>query len=235
MTADPASLPAPRSSAGPALSVVFDRLYRAYGPQRWWPGDSPFEVAVGAILTQSAAWANVEKALRNLKKAGALNPESIRKLDERRLAELIRPCGYYNAKARKLKAFVELLYRHFGGSMEAIARAPVDEARRTLLDTYGIGPETADSILLYAAGHPRFVVDGYTRRLLNRLGIRSAAESYGAWQQLITDRLPREALLYNEFHALIVRHCKEVCRTAPRCRDCALLDICETGKEGGGT
>jgi endonuclease-3 related protein len=231
MTADPPRPSGSQGCGGPALDIVFERLYRAYGPQCWWPGDSPFEIAVGAILTQSAAWVNVEKALRNLKDADALSPTAIREMDERTLSELIRPSGYYNTKARKLKAFVELLYQRFGGSVEAMSTTAQEEARQALLATYGIGPETADSILLYAAGHPVFVVDAYTQRLLQRLGVRPPAGGYEAWQRLVTDVLPRDSWLYKEFHALIVRHGKEVCRSTPRCRGCPLLDICATGKE----
>src|SRR5438132_14112097 len=146
------------------LADIYERLYAAYGPQRWWPGDSAFEIIAGAILTQSAAWSNVELALANLKAAGALSPDGIAALSEDELADLIRPSGYYNAKARKLKAFVRIVDECAGGDLERLLALPTAELRALLLATYGIGPETADSILLYAAGRPVFVIDSYNGR-----------------------------------------------------------------------
>lgn len=213
------------------LRTVYDRLYAAYGPQRWWPGDSPFEVIVGAILTQSAAWTNVEKALSNLKAVGVLSPEGLAGLGEEDLAALIRPAGYFNAKARKLKSFVTLLFDRFGGDLERLLSTPLEELRPLLLATHGIGPETADSILLYAAGRPVFVIDAYTRRLFERLGLRPDRDTYAGWQLLFASGLPQDAALFNEYHALIVRHCKDVCRSEPRCRGCPLLEACSTGRE----
>lgn len=214
------------------LLEIYRRLYAAYGPQRWWPGETPFEVVVGAILTQSAAWANVEKAIRNLKAAGALSPEGLARLSEGELAQLVYPAGYFNAKARKLKAFVALLFKRFDGDLEMLLAAPVEELRPLLLDTHGIGPETADSILLYAAGHPVFVIDAYTRRLFSRLGMTPGRDSYGSWQSLFMGNLEADAALFNEYHALIVRHGKEVCRRQPRCEVCPLLEGCPTGGSG---
>lgn len=215
------------------LLKVYDRLLSAYGRQRWWPAETPFEVIVGAILTQSAAWANVEKAIANLRRAGALSPEGLRRLSEAELAALIRPSGYFNAKARKLKAFVDLLDERFEGDLDRLLAAPVDDLRSLLLATHGIGPETADSVLLYAAGRPVFVVDAYTRRLFSRLGLAAARDDYQGWQELLTAHLPRDAALFNEYHALIVRHGKEVCRRRPLCPICPLLDICPTGSSIG--
>ena len=213
------------------LLEVYERLFAAYGPQRWWPGETPFEVIVGAILTQSAAWANVEKAIGNLKAAGALSPQGLRRLSEEELARLIYPSGYFNAKARKLKAFVSLLFERFGGDPDRLLAAPAAELRPLLLATHGIGPETADSILLYAAGQPVFVIDAYTRRLCSRLGLAPTrrGDTYDAWQRLFMDALPSDAPLFNEYHALIVRHGKEVCRRRPRCPECPLLSVCPTG------
>jgi endonuclease III related protein len=185
---------------------------------------------VGAILTQSAAWTNVEKALANLRAAGALSPEGLRALSERELAALIRPSGYFNAKARKLKAFVTLLDGRFGGDLGHLLAAPGDELRALLLATHGIGPETADSVLLYAAGRPYFVIDAYTRRILSRVGIAPQADTYAAWQALVTGALPPDAGLFNEYHALLVEHAKRSCRPVPRCGGCVLREVCVTGQ-----
>jgi len=212
------------------LIDVYSRLYAAHGPQHWWPGETPFEVIVGAILTQSAAWTNVEKAISNLKAAGALSPEGLHGLSEGELARLIRPSGYFNAKARKLKAFVELLYERFNGDLRRLLALPAPELRVLLLGTHGIGPETADSILLYAAGQPVFVIDAYTRRVFSRLGFVPDADTYDGWQRLFTDELPADARLFNEYHALIVRLGKDVCRKRPLCGECPLLELCPTGQ-----
>jgi len=221
-----------RKIAGPAanrLLDIYDRLYAAYGPQHWWPGDSAFEIIAGAILTQSASWANVELALANVKAAGALSPQGIAALAEAELARLIRPSGYFNAKARKLKAFVALLYERFGGDLNRMLQTPTSKLRPALLATHGIGPETADSILLYAANRPVFVIDAYTRRTFSRLGIVPERDSYDGWQALFMERLPAEVALFNEYHALIVRHAKDVCRKQPLCDRCPLLEICPAG------
>ncbi len=212
------------------LLDVYDRLYDAYGPQRWWPGETPFEVIVGAILTQSAAWTNVEKAIANLKAVEALSPAGLARLSDEELARSVDPAGYFNAKSRKLKAFVEMVRASFGGELERMLTAPQDELRRQLLATHGIGPETADSILLYAAGRPVFVIDAYTRRLFSRLGLSPRRETYDSWQALFMSSLTADATLFNEYHALIVRHGKEACRRQPRCPACPLLEGCPTGQ-----
>jgi endonuclease-3 related protein len=214
------------AGAHETLLDVYGRLYAAYGSQSWWPGDSAFEVIVGAILTQSAAWTNVEKALNNMKAAGALSPEAIDELPQAELARLVRPSGYYNAKARKLKAFVTLLDRVYGGDFEAMLTAPTEELREALLSTHGIGPETADSILLYAAGRPVFVIDTYTRRTFSRLGFGPEQDTYDGWQTLFAESLPLSAPLFNEYHALIVRLAKSPCRAKPVCGECPLSSIC---------
>lgn len=201
-------------------------MYTAYGPQRWWPGETPLEIIVGAILTQSAAWTNVEKALSNLTGAGAMSLEGLRTLAEGQLAALIRPSGYFNAKARKLKAFVALLDDRYGGDLDRMLASPVDGLRAALLASHGIGPETADSILLYAAGRPLFVIDAYTRRTFSRLGLRPESDSYHGWQRLFMEALPPDSPLLNEYHALIVRHGKEICRKRPLCARCLLAAIC---------
>ncbi|MCH8814918.1 MAG: endonuclease III domain-containing protein [Chloroflexi bacterium] len=216
------------------LLDVYDRLFRRFGSQRWWPGDGPFETIVGAILTQAAAWTNVEKALANLKSAGVLSPEGVASTPEEELASLLRPSGYYNAKARKLKAFVELLQRQFGGDLDRMLGCPAEVLREQLLSTYGIGPETADSILLYAAGRPVFVIDAYTRRIFSRLGVEPERDSYDGWQKMFECSLPAESRLFNEYHALIVRLGKEHCRKEPECGACPLFQICPTGEHSRG-
>ncbi len=216
---------------GPESRVreVYERLARRYGPRGWWPADGPFEVIVGAILTQRTAWTNVEKALANLKQADALSPAAMRALSPAELAELIRPSGFYRSKAGKLLAFLEMLDAHFGGDLDRLLGAPADELRASLLATHGIGAETADAILVYAARQPSFVVDAYPRRTFPHLGVRPARETYDAWQRLFEVSLPRDAALYGEYHALIVEHAKDVCRVAPLCDRCVLAVVCETG------
>ncbi|MDP3062373.1 MAG: endonuclease III domain-containing protein [Chloroflexota bacterium] len=209
------------------LRDIYDRLYARYGPQHWWPAETPFEVVMGAILTQAASWRNVEKGLRNLKDAGALSPEGLRDLPAERLAELIRPCLYYNVKARKLKAFITHLWERHGGSLERLFAQPLPSLREELLSIYGIGDETADDIVLYAAGKPSFVIDSYTRRVLERLGLADGKASYRELQALFHRELPAEAPLFNEYHALLDRHAKEACRVAPVCQGCCLLDLCK--------
>jgi endonuclease-3 related protein len=208
------------------IPEVYNRLYEAYRPQHWWPGDSPFEVIVGAILTQNTAWANVEKALANLKAAGALTPQRVDTLSEEELQLLVKPSGFYNGKARKLKAFVDMLFERYDGCLERLFAEPLPELRKLLLHTYGIGPETADSMILYAANKPSFVIDAYTRRIFSRLGRQPESNAYDAWQRLFSEALPLDALLFNEYHALIVQHGKMICRTVPVCRKCCLREIC---------
>jgi endonuclease-3 related protein len=228
----PAGTPPARALTGERLRLVYERLLAAYGPQGWWPGETAFEVVVGAILTQSASWTNVERAIAALKAAGALAPEAVFRMPEHELAALIRPSGYFNAKARKLKAFVGMLYDRFGGDLEALLSLPAHKLRALLLSTHGIGPETADSILLYAAGRPVFVIDAYTRRMFSRLGLRPDGEGYCGWQGMFEESLPRDAGMFNEYHALIVAHGKAVCRSRPLCGECALMDLCERGARG---
>jgi endonuclease-3 related protein len=213
------------------IPQVYERLLAAYGPQGWWPGDdSAFTVVVGAILTQSAAWANVEKALANLERAGALSPRGLLRLREEDLARLVLPSGYYNAKARKLRTFTQMLAADFGGSLERLFSLPLDDLRARLLATRGIGPETADDILLYAARRPVFVVDAYTRRIFSRLGLRPQREAYEDWQALFTSTLRQDVMLFNEYHALLVRHAKVACRKVRLCEGCCLAELCATGR-----
>ena len=214
-----------------ALRAIYDRLLARFGGQNWWPGDSPFEIIIGAILTQSTNWGNVSKALDNLKRVGVLSPQGLAALPDDRLAELIRPSGYYHAKTRKLRAFIDLLLSDYGGDLDRLLALDLVDLRRVLLATHGIGPETADSIILYAAGKPSFVVDAYTRRVFSRLGLCPAQGTYQDLQDLFRRNLPADAPLFNEYHALIVHLGKTTCtKNRPRCIACPLLDLCPTGQ-----
>ncbi len=209
-----------------SLLTVYTLLHERYGEQHWWPGDSPFEIMVGAILTQSTAWRNVEKAIANLKATDALSPATLRKLEIPEIARLIRPSGFYNAKTVKLKALVEWLGKYCDDDIDRLSTIDTGLLRHELLSVHGIGEETADSILLYAVGKPVFVIDAYTRRIIKRLGMSPARDTYEAYQSLFTDNLPLDKQLYNEFHALLVTLGKDVCRQKPLCRQCCLFDIC---------
>ena len=209
-----------------ALITIYRRLLACYGPQHWWPAEEPLEVIVGAILTQATAWGNVEKAIANLKSAGALSPEALRRLPLAELASLIYSCGYYNAKALKLKAFARWLGEYYDDSLGRLFAGDTDHLRQQLLSLYGVGPETADSIILYAAGKPVFVIDAYTRRITGRIGLAPDSNSYTAYQALFMENLPLDERLFNEYHALLVHLGKDVCRRRPRCRECPLGDIC---------
>ena len=181
---------------------------------------------VGAILTQSAAWQNVEKAIANLKNAGVMSPSALRQLPIDELAQLIHPCGYYNAKALKLKALVNWLDESCGDDLEKLFALDTDTLRQQLLAIHGIGPETADSILLYTGNKPVFVIDAYTRRIISRIGLAPEKNSYDGYQILFMDNLPQETELFNEYHALLVRLGKEACRKQPVCSACCLSEIC---------
>jgi len=193
-----------------------------FGNLHWWPGDSPLEVIVGAILTQNTAWKNVEKAIAALRRHALLSVAALVEIPECELAGLIRPSGYYNVKARRLKAFFIFLRDEFRGSLDVMFSEDVPMLRQKLLGIKGIGAETADSILLYAGGKPVFVVDAYTRRILSRHGIVATRSSYGEIQRLFMDRLPADAALFNQYHALIVYTGKNYCRKQPRCQECPL-------------
>jgi endonuclease-3 related protein len=208
------------------LLDIYQRLFNRYGPQSWWPADDPFEVIVGAILTQSAAWTNVVQAISNLKAEMTLTPTALYDLPLDRLAQLIRPSGYYNAKALKLKAFADRLHSKYNSDLERLFTLDTATLRPELLSIYGIGEETADSIILYAAGQPIFVIDAYTRRIISRLSLAPEKDSYRAFQALFTENLPHDEGLFNEYHALLVRNGKEVCRKTPRCTPCCLRSLC---------
>jgi len=216
---------------GPAFRAVYRVLLRAYGRQHWWPGDSPFEVMVGAVLTQNTAWGNVERAIDNLKRAGALSAEAIVSLPQARLAELLRPSGYFNVKARRLRQLCAWYLA--SGGVEALAALATPRLRPALLAVGGVGPETADDILLYAFSRPVFVIDAYTRRLFGRLGLVDPDAPYEGLRARFEGGLGRRAALFNEYHALIVRHAKDVCRPQPRCAVCCLREQCPAASSGG--
>jgi endonuclease III related protein len=212
-----------KNSANPTqLRELYHRLFRQYGPQHWWPGDEPFEIIVGAILTQSAAWTNVEKGIAALKKSAALSPRSLRELPQADLAALIHPCGYYNAKAVKLKAFALWLGENYQDSLDRLFSLDTHSLRQLLLEVHGIGEETADSILLYAGSKPVFVIDAYTRRIIDRLGLSPGGGKYQDYQRLFMDNLPQDVRLFNEYHALFVAHGKNTCHKKPLCAECCL-------------
>jgi endonuclease-3 related protein len=214
------------SSVHPHLRSYYDALFAAHGPQHWWPGRTPFEIIVGAILVQNTSWTNVATAIENLRRAKLLTPRAIEKVSTRRLARLIRSSGYFRQKTKKLKNFVRFLRREYQGSLARMFRATTPMLREQLLAVHGIGPETADSILLYAAKHPVFVVDAYTRRLLERHGIAGAKLDYESVRQLFERNLSPDVALYNEFHALIVHTGKHFCRPRdPRCGECPLKPL----------
>lgn len=207
-----------------SFQCVYKRLDRKFGPQSWWPAESPFEVMVGAVLTQNTAWSNVEKAIDSLRVAELLDPDAIDEAVTGTLAELIRPAGYFNVKAVRLKALVSWLQKK--GGIDALTDISLKDLRHELLSVHGVGPETADDILLYAFDHPVFVIDAYTRRLFSRLGLIVEDASYEALRRQFEIELNKDAQLYNQFHALIVVQAKDVCRKKPRCAECCLADIC---------
>lgn len=206
------------------LMEVFDALFKRYGALHWWPADTPFEVCVGAILTQNTNWLNVEKAIHNLKREGRLSLEALWEIDRERLAELIRPSGFFNVKSARLKDFIGwVLERH--GTLDAMFAGDWQELREELLAVRGIGRETCDSILLYAGGKPSFVVDAYTKRLCSRLGLVGEEAGYEELRALFMNALPQDSALFNEYHALIVEHCKRHCRKKPLCDGCPLKGL----------
>lgn len=286
--------PAPPSSI--ALMDIYERMLSAYGPQHWWPGESSLEVIIGAILTQSASWTNVEKAIDNLKNNGALSIQGLQRLPVSDLARLVYPSGYYNAKAAKIKAFVDWLYRNHDADLDNLFSLDTAELRQQLLGVYGIGEETADSIVLYAASKPMFVIDAYTRRIIDRLGTtwgvqtpatgtpgslpgadhgqetsighdyghtnsrvhgcpldttsysndqrrnslpgwtpesrRKGLGTYASYQALFMSNLPHDVAMFNEYHALLVRHGKDVCKKKPICIGCCLATACASAGVG---
>jgi endonuclease-3 related protein len=204
------------------LLNIYKKLYTAYGSQHWWPGDTPFEVIVGAILTQNTAWTNVEKAINNLKQSRLLSVKALSKAKPSKIAKLIRPSGYYNIKTKRLKNFLNFLDSKFNGDLGQLLKQKTGRLRAGLLEINGIGAETADSILLYAANKPVFVIDAYTKRILSRHGLIKKDASYEETQYLFMSNIPKNLRLYNEYHALIVKIGKEFCRKDPKCHVCPL-------------
>lgn len=210
------------------IKEIYERLYENFGPQDWWPGDTPFEIIVGAILTQAVNWRNVEMAIDNLQQADILHPRGIKYIEREKLAAFIKPTGYYNMKARKIKAFVNYFFENYQGDIDLMFSRPQSILRKELLQVYGIGPETADSILLYAGNYPMFVIDAYTRRIFSRSGYIDENISYEKLQLMITDNIPIDVDLYNEYHALLVKLGKDICRKRnPICNDCPIGNMIE--------
>jgi endonuclease III related protein len=205
------------------LNKIYKKLYGHFGPQHWWPAETPFEVMVGAILTQNTNWQNVEKAICNLKKGRVLTPSRLHSIAPKKLAKFIKPSGYYNVKTRRLKEFLKFIFLVYRGSLKKMAAGQKSELRRQLLSVKGIGQETADSILLYALSKPVFVVDAYTKRILSRHKLCKPDAGYEDTQNLFMQNLKNEVKLFNEYHALLVRLGKEFClKRNPRCRDCPI-------------
>jgi len=213
-----------------SLKKIYNSLYRNHGPQDWWPGETPFEIMVGAVLTQNTAWLNVERAINNLLDANALSPEAILKAHPKRLASWLKPSGYFNIKAKRLKNYCRWYLQH--GAYQALSAWPTDELRKGLLSVNGVGLETADDILLYAFERPVFVIDAYTRRLFKRLGLIEGDEHYEGLRGYFEKGLQKSddrVQLFNEYHALIVIHAKDFCKTRPVCEQCCLARVCQMG------
>lgn len=209
------------------LVKIYDKLLEAFGPQHWWPADDDFEIIVGAILTQSVSWKNVEKAIDNLKAEGLLSLDAVLAVDKDKLAALIKSTMYYNQKALKLKNFCRYIKQNYGGDIYSLFEKSIPNMRAELLSIKGIGPETADSIILYAAAKPIFVVDAYTRRIFSRLGFLPDDVKYSQMQDFFMSNLPSDVNLFNEYHALIVRLGKDYCKNKkPLCNECPVKNHC---------
>lgn len=208
------------------LEKIYRRLFKAFGPQHWWPGDSPLEVAIGAVLTQNTAWSNVELAIKNLKRERLICLKKLGRITPKKLAELIRPAGYFNVKADRLKNLFRYLNdKKCNQRLSSLARTDTARLRDELLAVKGVGPETADSILLYALNRPIFVVDAYTKRFLLRHRLVAPTVKYDELQRLFMNNLKKSSFLFNEFHALIVHLGKTHCKTRPDCSRCPLRGI----------
>ncbi len=207
------------------LSTIYKALFKKFGPQGWWPGDTPLEIAIGAILTQQTTWKNVEKAIASLKKAKALSAKAIWDLPDKEVEALIRSAGYFRQKTKKLKIFCQHLLRYYDGKIEALVEKPLEEARKELLHLWGIGDETADSILCYAGNRKTFVIDAYTKRIFSRLKILTT-DSYEKLKRFCEEKLPQDLYVYQEFHALLVALGKDFCKPRPKCDKCPLSKAC---------
>ena len=213
---------------GEQLTEIYQLLFDRFGPQHWWPGETQFEIVIGAILTQNTSWANVEKAIANLKSAGSLNAEALHNLDHAQLAQLIRPAGYFNIKAKRLMSFLNWLFENYDGRLTNLEGINTYQLRPELLSVKGIGPETADSVLLYAFDRPVFVVDAYTARIAVRHHLIEPDAGYAQLQDLFQSNLQQDVHLFNEYHALLVRLGKEFCKPKPKCPDCPLQHLPHT-------
>jgi endonuclease III related protein len=212
------------------LKEIYDRLLAAFGPQHWWPGDSPFEVIVGAVLVQNTSWKNVERAIANLRDSGSMSPQTLYDLPAGELSGLIRPAGYFQVKTKRLRNLLRFIVEEFDGSLDAMFQVDLATLRERLLAIHGVGPETADAILLYAGGLPTFVVDTYAHRVLARHGWIGYEAGYDETKDLFESNLPQDAPLYNEYHALLVRVGKDYCRrTDPKCETCPLAVLLPGG------
>lgn len=211
-----------KSQAQKRLLKIYDRLFEHFGPQSWWPGETQLEICVGAILTQNTAWANVEKAISNLKKENCLEFSRLKKIKIEKLASLIKPSGYFNVKAGRLKSFIDYFANQHDGNFSHLFKGNLKDIRDSLLSVKGIGPETADSMLLYAGGFPIFVVDAYTKRIFYRIELIGKNATYEEMQSFFMNNLPRKTNLYNEYHALIVMLGKYYCKPKPVCDPCPL-------------
>ncbi|MBU36199.1 MAG: endonuclease III domain-containing protein [Candidatus Scalindua sp.] len=207
------------------LTEIYDSLFKSFGKQYWWPGDTGFEVVIGAILTQNTNWTNVEKAIKNLKAAKVFTPKKLYEIETKKLAELIKPSGYFNVKAKRLKHFIEWLFLNYNGSLSKLFKQDFATLRKELLSVNGIGKETADSIILYAAEKPTFVVDAYTRRVLVRHGLITEDYDYEDIKSVFEDNLPGNVPYYNEYHALIVMVGKHYCKPRMQCEECPLENV----------
>ena len=207
------------------LSEIYEKMFNHFGPQHWWPADTNFEVMVGTILTQNTNWTNVEKAILNLKKEKLLSPEKLEKISDQVLANLIRPAGYFNVKTKRLKSFIHFLMTEYRGDLKKMSREELSILREKLLSVKGIGPETADSILLYALEKPIFVIDQYTYRILSRHHLIPEETSYEEMQELMMKSVQNKTSHYNEYHALIVMIGKNFCRKKPLCEKCPLNGV----------
>ncbi|MEK7296808.1 MAG: endonuclease III domain-containing protein [Planctomycetota bacterium] len=212
-------------SKAKTLLGMYQKMLDALGTQQWWPGETPFEVIIGAILTQNTNWTNVEKAIKNLKTAGKLYPHEIHQLSEEELAQLIRPSGFFNVKAKRVKTFINWLFSRYEGDLAYLFDRGLPALREELLSIKGIGPETADSILLYAGNLPTFVVDAYTYRIFSRHGLIPEESSYDEMKDFFEDNLPKDVQLYNEYHALLVNIGKRYCKPKQSCEQCPLKEF----------
>lgn len=211
------------------IGEIYRRLFSVFGPQHWWPGQSPFEVMVGAVLVQNTSWKNVERAIENLRQRDLLEPKALYDVAQEELEELVRPAGYFRIKARRLRNLLDFLVNCYRGSLESMFATDVETLRNELLEINGVGPETADSILLYAGQKPTFVVDTYTLRILARHGLVEFDTDYHTLKEYVESHLERDVPLYNEFHALFVRLGHQYCRKRPKCEGCPLEELLPEG------